>query len=114
MSVDLGQGDHVGVVEAWTWPDAFDGVTTRDLLAVQRAIQVRCDEGNPPRASEQANGWAGVIAADVLGLDAASDRPRIKALLAGWLKSGALKNSTALDAKRMPRPTVEVGEWATE
>lgn len=114
VSVDLGQGDHVGVVEAWAWPDAFDGLTARDLLAVQRAIQMRCDEGNPPRASDQAKGWVGETVAEALGLDADTGRARIKALLAGWLKSGALKKGEALDAKRMPRPTVEVGEWAAE
>lgn len=114
VSVDLGQGDHVGVVEAWKWPDAFDGVTVRDLLAVQRAIQMRSDEGNPPRASDQAKGWVGETVAEALGLDADTGRARIKTLLDGWLKSGALKKGEALDAKRMPRPTVEVGEWAAE
>jgi AAA domain len=114
VSVDLGQGDHVGVVEAWEWPDAFTGVTTRHLLQVQRAIRKQSDAGRPPRYSTQAQDWVGNIVAEVLDLDPKSDSKRISSLLAGWLKAGALKKCETLDAKRMPRPTVEVGEWVTE
>jgi hypothetical protein len=38
VSVDLGNGDNVGVVTTWKWPDAFDGVEVSHLRAVQTAI----------------------------------------------------------------------------
>ena len=38
VSVDLGNGDNVAAVAKWTWPNAFDGVTVRDLREVQDRI----------------------------------------------------------------------------
>ncbi len=57
--------------------------------------------------------WAGGIVADVLGLDAASDRKRIKKMIEAWLKSGAFVKGEKQGPSRKPVPTVEVGEWAT-
>lgn len=119
-SVDLGNGDglepsdSVGVVVNWEWPDAFDGVKLGDLLAVQRAVDSAVKDGNPPRFSDQANGWVGEIIAEIVGLDAKDDRTRIKKILGEWLKNKALVKVEHEDAKRNKRPCVEVGEWATE
>ncbi|MHA3915695.1 AAA family ATPase [Halovulum sp. GXIMD14793] len=109
-SVHLSNGDSVGVAEVWEWPDTFDGVTVKDLLAVQHAI-----DGKHPRYSEQAgDDWAGCIVADVLGMDVAADRKRIKKIIETWLKFGALVKVKVKDATRQERPCLEVGEWATE
>ncbi len=109
-SVQLANGDNVGVAEAWAWPDTFDGVTAKDLLAVQKAI-----EGKFPRYSDQAgDDWGGCIVADVLGMDATTERKRIKRILETWLTSGALVKVKHKDANRIERPCLEVGEWATE
>lgn len=108
--VHLANGDGVGVAEVWTWPDTFDDMTVKDLLAVQNAIH-----GKQPRYSDQAGSdWVGVIVAKVLGLDKTSDRKRIKKMIEVWLKSGALVKAMYEDKKRMMRPCIEVGEWATE
>ena len=48
-SVQLANGDSVGVAEVWEWPDTFDGVTVDDLLSVQRAL-----DGKQLRYSDQA------------------------------------------------------------
>ncbi|UWR03757.1 AAA family ATPase [Ruegeria conchae] len=107
-SVHLSNGDSVGVVEVWNWPDTFDGISLADLLAVQKAL-----DGKGLRYSDQAReDWAGLTIAEVLALDACSDRIRIKKMIEAWLKSGALKKVKLLDAKRMERPRLEVGEWA--
>lgn len=109
-SVHLANGDSVGVAEVWEWPDTFDGVSVDDLLLVQRAL-----DGKARRYSDQAGeNWAGVIVAEVLGLDATADRKRIKKMIEAWLKSGALRKIMIPDAKRMDRPCLEVGEWANQ
>lgn len=114
-SVDLGNGDQVGVAEPWQFPDAFDGVNIRDLLAVQNEIQRRCDAGRPPRFSDQSGTeWVGHIVAEFLELDAEDDKRRIRKIVADWIKSGALRKTEFIDARREKRPVVEVGEWATE
>lgn len=109
-SVELANGESVGVAEVWEWPDTFDGFDGKDLLAVQNAI-----EGKHPRFSDQAgDDWAGVIVADVLSLDVAADKRRIKKMIAAWLQSGALVKGSKPGPIRKPVPTIEVGEWATE
>ena len=108
-SVPLSNGDSVGVVEFWKWPDTFDGVATKDLLSVQQAI-----EGKQPRYSDQAGeDWAGCIVAEVLGMDATADRKRIKRIIETWIKSGALKKVQVKRDYRKERPCLEVGEWAS-
>jgi hypothetical protein len=110
VPVQLANGDSVGVAEAWTWPDTFDGMTVKDLLAVQNAIK-----GKHPRFSDQAgDDWVGVVVADVLGMNTTTDRKRIKRMIADWLKSGAFVKGTSQTENRKSVPTVEVGEWATE
>lgn len=114
-SVDLGQGDHVGVAQSWHWPDAFDGIGVRHLIDVQREVHRRHEAGCPPRYSDKAGAdWIGEIIADVCGLDADQDKGRIKALLKSWLDSGSLIKGEHMDAYRKIRPVVEVGEWACE
>lgn len=113
-SVDLGQGDHVGVAEHWVWPDTFSGITVKQLLAVQNEIERRCNAGRPPRFSDQSGlDWVGHVAAEFLELDAEDDRRRIKKIIADWIKSGALRKAELEDEHRKKRPCVEVGEWAT-
>jgi hypothetical protein len=115
VSVDLGQGDHVGVAESWQFPDAFDGVKREDLLAVQNQIAKRCDEGRPPRFDPRSgDDWVGHIIAEFLELDAQDDRRRITKILSDWIRSGALRKADLMDQHRKLRPCVEVGEWATE
>jgi len=108
-SVHLTNGDSVGVAEVWQWPDTFDGVTVKDLLAVQHAI-----DGKHPRYSDQAgDDWAGCIVADVLGMDATADRKRVKRIIETWIKNGALVKVKVRGDDRKERPCLEVGEWAT-
>ena len=108
--VNLKNGDSVGVCEVWKPPSTFDGVKTKDLLAVQQALN-----GVNARYSDQAgNDWAGVIVADILSLDATTDRKRIRKMIEAWLKSKALVKIPVKGEDRKERPCLEVGKWATE
>jgi len=102
-------GDTVGVCLAWVPPDAFEGVSVRDLKRVQDAIAA-CEE--PPKANERSAGWCGYIIADVLGLDAGKElkkaeqtaaqriaRAKVRNLLSGWIKSGAIAQDTIRSAR---------------
>jgi hypothetical protein len=114
IGVQIPNGDWVGVAVPFAMPDAFDGVTVRDLIDVQQEVHRRCEDGNPPRFSDQTSDWIGNLVADVLRLDPDEDKPKIKKVVASWIKSGALRKGETIDAKRMKRPVVEVGEWASE
>ncbi|HEX7822734.1 MAG TPA: hypothetical protein VF463_19195 [Sphingobium sp.] len=65
------------------------------------------------RENSQSRDWAGLIVAQVLDLDANDkvDKSRIKQLLAGRIKEGALAVVSAPDKKRENRKWIKVGEW---
>jgi hypothetical protein len=115
VSVDLcngppGDSDHIPAVARWNWPDALDGLSARDLFAVQKHIA----EGEW-RESAAAEKWTGYAVAEVLELDATLTpvQTRIKSLLKTWIDSGALKIVRRQDEHRKERAFIEVGEWAT-
>ncbi len=111
-SVDLGNGDNVGVITRWKWPDAFDGVTVADLRKAQAAVRT----GGPWRESPQAKDWAGHAIAKAMGLDPTNkaDRAKVASLLKTWIKNGMFNVVDGEDAKRMPRKFIEVGEPAND
>ncbi len=116
-SVDLGNqtadrpSDHVQVAVPWSWPNALDGLATRDLFAVQKHVS----EGEWRKSSTSPQ-WVGKAVAEVLDLDleSAPVLNRVKSLLKTWIETGALKVTKRLDDHRKEREFVEVGQWATD
>ncbi len=110
-SVEIGNGDNVGAVEAWQPPNPFDDVSADDLAKVQDLLRP-----GTYRQSDQADDWGGYAVATVLGLDAGSGlkaaqrnaaqkaaRGKIKHLLRTWEMNGAISVEVLPDSKRMPR-----------
>lgn len=111
LSVDLGNGDDVGVVDSWTWPDALDDVSVADLRAAQKAVAA-----GRWREDVRAKQWVGNALADALSLDLGSkhDKAKVIRLLKIWTSNGMFKVVEALDEQRRPRAFVEVDEWAND
>lgn len=111
VGVALANGDNVGVVEPWKWPDPFEGVTTANLMAVQRAV-----DGKQLRQNVQATDWVGKTVAVVLKFDLsdAAHKAKVKAILKTWIKNGALVVTELTDTKGKVRPIIEVGQWAKQ
>ena len=110
-SVDLTNGDHVGVVTAWQWPNAFDNITPSDLRAAQHAVAA----GGPWRKSVQADDWVGKPIATALKLDVTdkAHRHKISELLKVWIKNGMFIQTDERDPKRRtPHPCIKVGQLA--
>lgn len=114
-SVSLGNGpnggDSLPVVVPWSPPDAFDGVGKDELRAVQGVVGA-----GEWRKDPQAQDWVGKAVADALGLDLdrASDKAKVKALLATWLRNGALREDRRKDSDSKVRPFVVVGNPVTD
>lgn len=111
VSVDLGQGDHVGVVERFHLPkpiSIFDGITGHDLLLVQREIAKR----NYRYSEQTGDDWVGHPVAKVLQLDPSADKTRIKNLIDIWIQKEALRKVERKQKNGRGAPFVEVGEWA--
>lgn len=104
------EGDSVGVVTRWTWPDPFANVTAGDLLTAQKAVS-----GGRWRKDYQCKDWVGRPIAKALGLDPdnKADRAKVKAWIATWTENGALVEVEGKDEKRNIRTFVEVGEWSS-
>ena len=90
-SVTVPNGQSVGTVAPWSWPEAFSGITTDDARRVRAAVLLR--DKNPPRHDSQATDWVGHLIADVLGLDMNEpvDKARIKEMQKTWTKNKVLR-----------------------
>jgi len=99
-------GDSIGVVTEWKWPDPLEDVTAKDLQAVLQAVGA-----GRWRESPQAKDWVGRAVAETLDLDVEDEhaKAKIKGLLKIWIKNGALAVVEGKDEKRMDRKFVEVG-----
>ena len=107
-SETLANGDSVGVVVPWSWPNQFDELTPERVLEVQRALA-----GQQKRKDVRADDWAGDTIATVFGLDASnkSHRAKINKWIAHWLKVGVLTEATIKDNKGKDRAILDRGEW---
>ena len=101
----LEPSDHVGVATLWEKPDVFHGLTTWHLYTVQQRLAA-----GDWRESVQAKEWVGHLVASVAGLNAETDRGRIKALIRAWKASGSLVVERRTDANGDERPFVAVGK----
>jgi len=108
-SVKLVNGDSVGVVTPWKWPDPFTDITVANLRAVQQAIH-----GKQYRKDVRSNDWIGNQIAEVIGADLSeeSDQSKVKYLLKTWIENGALVARQVVTESRNKAWIVEVGEWA--
>ncbi|WP_298916339.1 hypothetical protein [uncultured Algimonas sp.] len=105
MSVDMANGDNIGQLDPWQWPDAFSDMTVDDTNAMLDALAI-----TPRRASDQSPDWAGHVVADHLGLsmDDKHARSRFKTMLKTWLANGVIRTVHLDDGKRNKRPHIEV------
>ena len=116
-SVQIGNGENIGVAIEFKLPDAFDGVTRRHLYNLQRVLGSADDKDDAEQAyreNVQADNWVGKAVAEEVGLDLeqAHEKARVKKMLKAWIRSGALK-IVKLPQKSKDRdaPCVVVGEW---
>jgi hypothetical protein len=111
-SVQLANGDNIGVVVPWNAPDVFDGVTTEHLVRVQEMVAVKSKEEGGVRHDLRATRWVGKLIIDVLDGDrnSTADKQRAKKIFASWLANGAFEIAEAKDHKGTEREFVVVGK----
>jgi hypothetical protein len=112
VGVPIGNGAYYPTVTPWKWPEVFAGVTVNDACKVRAAISARASDDAPPRENAQAKDWAGLIVAQVLGLDVQrrGDKARIAAMIRVWLETGVLaREMLPIGANRKLVPCVVAG-----
>lgn len=99
VSIRLDNGDNVGSVEAWKWPDAMAMVTPTDIRTVQARVAA---SDTPPREDVRAKHWVGNIVADVMGLDlgVASEKEQVKSITKRLIKEKYLAVDTVRDTEK--------------
>ncbi|SFP94880.1 Bifunctional DNA primase/polymerase, N-terminal [Bradyrhizobium sp. Ghvi] len=100
-------GDSVGVVTAWTYPKALDGMTGADFDKVSAVIR-----SGEWRKDSQAANWVGYAIGKALGLDLINPaaKAKVRRLLKTWLGTGSLVVVKRLDPFRKPKDFVEVAD----
>ena len=111
ISIELPNGDSVGVAEPWQWPDAFSDVTRNDLEAVQRKVAA-----GEYRENARAKDWVGQAVADTMNLDIKDSyvRTKVRHMVSTWIANDALRIVERPDRTRMMRKFVVVGRWVSE
>jgi hypothetical protein len=113
VSTKIDNGEWVGVVTEFKMPDAFDGVTARHAMTVQKMVG---NADDPCRENPQAKNWVGLIVAEVLDLDLdkADEKARCKSIIRKWIDTDVLRREMLPD-KRNGRdaPSIVVGVWIT-
>ena len=106
------EGDKVGVVDPWDWPDLMAEVTVTHLRKTQKIVS----EGEWRADAQTKEKWVGVAVARAMGIDWQDKAKRgvINKALGTWLATGMLKRVDRLDEFRKSKCFVEVGEWATD
>jgi hypothetical protein len=114
VSVEIANGEHIGVATEFKLPDLFDGVTTKDLYDVQRAVGKAEENDKAYRSDIRAKNWIGNAVAEQLDLDTEKpgDKAKAKAIVKKWISTGNLKVAEIRDSRSgRDVPCVVVGEW---
>lgn len=116
QTVELPNGDKLGAAAAFAMPDLFDGISTKDVMRVQREVGRAAGDGTPMRQSMQANEWAGHIIGDMLGINTSnkSGKGRMSSILKKWVENNVLQIENQPSGRNgRDVPVYIVGEWIT-
>ncbi len=108
---ETGPEDSIGVLQRWQPPNAFAGVTARQLLNIQKLVHA---EPAKCRKHSKAQLWVGKLVAYVLdkNLDEPGTKAGIEKMIGTWLATGALRTVSRQNERRETSDYVEVGAWA--
>jgi RecA-family ATPase len=113
QSVEIANGEHIGVATEFKLPDLFDGVTADNARNVQKLVNEAEANQTPYKANVQAKQYVGHAVAEELNLDMEKpgDKAKVKAIVKQWMKTNVLKAAEMYD-KRQGRDVqcVVVGE----
>jgi phage/plasmid primase-like uncharacterized protein len=92
--IPLPNGDYVAIVERWTPPDPFDGLTEAHAKRMQ--VRLMTSERGDWRESAQSKQWVGYLVAEVteIDIDDPAGRARVKSIARSWLNSGVMAIET--------------------
>jgi len=101
-SVEIANGEHIGVATEFKLPDLFDGVTAENARNVQKLVNEAEANQTPFRENVQAANYVGHAVAEELNLDwdKGKDKAKIKAIVKQWVKTNVLKTAEVHDSRQ--------------
>jgi AAA domain len=111
LSVPCANGEDTPTVVSWTFPGAFDAVTTDHMHRVRATVTA-----GDYRKDTRADDWVGHVVAEVLNLDLddEADNKQVKEILKTWFANGVLATEKRKDEARRERVFVVPGHWVDE
>lgn len=113
ISVEIDNGEWIGVCVPFEMPNAFDGVKAADARKMQDIAAAAVEAGKPLRDNSQSGDWIGIKLAEWLDWDISDKKVkgRVNSILREWKKTGVL----AVEKIHDPRtgreiPVVVAGE----
>lgn len=102
QSVEIANGEHIGVATEFKLPDLFDGVTADNARNVQKLVNEAEANQTPYKANVQAKQYVGHAVAQELDLDweKEKDKAKIKAIVKKWIKTNVLKTAEVHDTRQ--------------
>ena len=102
QSVEIANGEHIGVATEFKLPDLFDGVTADNARNVQKLVQEAEANQTPYKANVQAKQYVGHAVAEELNLDMEKpgDKAKVKAIVKQWMKTNVLKAAEMYDKRQ--------------
>jgi hypothetical protein len=100
-------GDSVGVLQPWTPPKPFEGITSRDAELAQQVAQTGAF-----RADIRAKNWFGYTLGERLGLDPRNkpaNKAKLREMIKIWCKNKVLKVEQREDEQRREREFIVPG-----
>jgi hypothetical protein len=99
--------ESVGVLQAWTPPKLFDGITNEDMVTAQQLAKT-----GEYRADVRSSNWFGYVLGKRLGLDPRNkpaDKAKLNGMIKMWIKNKVLKTEDRNDEKGNSRPFIIPG-----
>lgn len=89
VSVIAANGENVGVIAPWKWPDAFEGINP-DASALVRKAVIECE--HKLKESDRSPAWAGHFIGSILGISTQEKggKARVRSLIKTWIDSDVL------------------------
>lgn len=88
-SVIAENGESVGVIVPWRWPDAFDGIDPKSAAEVRLAVMASDPK---PKESIRASAWVGHMVGPIIGIDSTDKggKARLVSIIKTWISTGVL------------------------
>lgn len=113
VSVEIDNGEWIGVTTKFDPPDAFDGISAKDTRDFQKAVDEANENGNPFRESSQSSNWVGIKIAEMFEIELTDKKGkgRVLEMIRAWKKADVIRVEKAKDGiKGREIPIIVTGE----